>query len=117
LNSSGSDIAENYCVQLKAAAFEEIELPSGGTASVFGVLTEDAPGTGRGANVRRNIQVDGMATIVAGAAVAIGDLVMPTSAGKVITRTGTNSIVGEAKTAALADGDLIEVELKLQVGA
>ena len=62
-------------------------------------------------------QVGGLAKIEAGAAVAVDALIMPTTGGKGITRTGTNSIFGMAKTAAAADGDIIEVELLIQQGA
>jgi hypothetical protein len=117
LNTSGSLIEKYYLVQLKAGAFEEIELPGSATAAVDGVLLEDAPITGRLVDVRRSYQTDGMAVCIAGAAIAVNALVMPTTAGKVVTRTGTNTIVGKAKTAATADGDEIEVELMLQVGA
>lgn len=117
LNTTGSDMAQYLCVQLKAGAFEEIELPSGSTAVVAGVLTEAAPGTGIAAAVRRNYQTSGMAVCISGAAIAANALVMPTTAGKVVTRTGTNTIVGQAKTAATAADQPIEVELKLQVGS
>lgn len=116
-NTTASDLDRYLCVQHKSGAVEEIELPSGGTATVAGVLMEDAPGTGVQADLMRSYQVAGMAVCIAGAAITANDLVMPTSAGKVITRTGTNTIVGVAKTAATADGDEIEVELKLQVGS
>jgi len=48
---------------------------------------------------------------VAGAAISVGDLVMPSgaTAGQVLTRTATNSVVGTALTAAALIGESVQV--------
>jgi hypothetical protein len=89
---------------------DAVEATATTNGKVIGVSTEampDADGVGR------TIQVADRAKIEAEAAIAVGALVMPGTAGKVVTRTGTNTIIGEAKTAASGDGDIIEVELNL----
>ena len=67
------------------------------------------------------IQVDGVAKVLAGAAITVGDLVeVGAVAGKVTSYTDTvtyvqnerNAIVGRAIKAAAADGDSIEILLQ-----
>ncbi|MEE9395170.1 MAG: capsid cement protein [Planctomycetota bacterium] len=114
-NFSGAAIAINRLVNTDptpsvAGRGDAIVAQATSNGTVLGVTTEAAPDAD---GVGRTIQVRDRALCVAGAAITVGDLVMPTTAGKVLTRTGTNTIVGEAKTAALADLDIIEVELNL----
>ena len=113
LNESGTDIGA-FLVVSWDTTFEQVVLPAAQASPMAGVTTEVFTD---GDGVRYTLQTEGMAKCTAGAAISIGDEVMPETTGKVNTRTGTKSIVGTAKTAAAADGDIVEVELKLQVGA
>ncbi len=109
-NDTGSTIAANRFVIGATTGERQIALP--------GAVTDDLAGVTMAAiadNAWGDIQKSGTAVVTAGAAVAIGDRLMPTTTGKAITWTaagGANAAVGgRAVTAAAADGDLIEVEL------
>jgi len=113
LNNSGADIGAYLCIS-RDSTLNEVILTSGGNVQIDGTTTEtftDADG------VYYTYQTEGVAKCTASAAVTIGALVMPDAAGKVLTRTGTNSIVGTALTSSTVDGDIIEVELLRQMGA
>jgi hypothetical protein len=114
-NDSGTDIEAYRCVTEDVSeGTDSVEVQATANGSVLGITTEtftDADG------VYRTYQCRDVALCEANAAITKGDLVMPATAGRVATRTGTNTIVGKAKTAAAAQGDIIEVELDLQTGA
>lgn len=55
------------------------------------------------------VQVGGIAKIEAGAAITAGDKVMTDTAGRAITHTGTNNVLGVAMEAASGAGDRISV--------
>jgi len=63
------------------------------------------------------VRCEGIAQVVAGAAITAGALVMPTTAGKVITQTAAKPQLGQALTAAAADGDRILVLLSRALNA
>jgi len=113
LNNTGTDIAAYLCVVLDTTE-DQVTLTGGSTAATAGVTTEvftDADG------IRYTYQISGRAICRASAAPGTaGDLVMPDGTGAVLTRTGTNSIVGRAVGDWVASG-LVEVDLALQVGA
>ncbi len=52
----------------------------------------------------------------AGAAVSIGDSVATDASGKAVTATTSDAILGQARSAAGADGEIISVELTLPYG-
>ncbi len=114
-NFSGTEIEAFRVVDTDATpsvagTTDAVEAQATTAGKVVGVTTETMPDAD---GVGRTIQVAGRAKIEAEAAIAVGALVMPGTAGKVVTRTGTNTPIGEAKTAAAADTDIIEVELNL----
>ena len=115
VNLSGTAIVINRLVNTDATpsvagTVDSVETQATANGKVIGVATEAMPDAD---NVRHTIQVADRALCVANAAIAVGALVMPAALGRVATRTGTNTIVGEAKTAAAAIEDIIEVELNL----
>lgn len=81
---------------------------TGATAAWLGVATTDAA---IGAKV--GITCGGVQELVAGGAIAVGAMVIPAAAGKVVTvGAGTfGQNVGIAMTAAAADGDKIRVKM------
>lgn len=115
VNYSGADIPafrviDTDATPSKATAHDAVEAQATTNGKVIGVTTEAFTDDD---DVYRTYQVSGRAKIEAEAAIAVGALVMPGTGGKVVTRTGTNTVIGEAKTAAAADTDIIEVELNL----
>lgn len=79
---------------------------------VYGVL-QNKPAAGQAANVMQ----DGVSKCKAGAAVAKGALIMTNASGKVITAaTAGSSIIGQAKEAAGADGDIIACAINCVAG-
>lgn len=57
------------------------------------------------------LETSGISKAVAGAAFAVGDLLMVTAAGKLVTCTAGNDAVAQALEAATADLDLVTVKL------
>lgn len=107
-NSSGSTIVLGSIVKLTTTE-DTIALPGASTDSCFGIVREDIADGAYG-----NIQTHGLAIIKAGGSVAVGDDIMPTTAGKGVTWSagaGTNAaLIGKANTAASAD-EYFECEL------
>ena len=115
INLSGTAVVINRLLDTDptpstAGAHDAIATQATANGKVIGVATVAMPDDD---GVYRTYQVNGRALCVANAAITVGDLVMPAALGRVATRTGTNTVVGEAKTAALAIEDIIEVELNL----
>ncbi|HET6496169.1 MAG TPA: capsid cement protein, partial [Thermoleophilia bacterium] len=111
LNATGTDIAAYLCV-IKDTTEDQVTLPAGSTAAIAGVTTEVFT-TDDG--VRYTYQTSGRAIVRAtAAAITAGDLVMPDATGAVLTRTGTNSILGTA-VGDCAASDLVEVDINILV--
>jgi len=110
-NRSGSAIATRTLVKLAGAdGVDCVETFAAAADHLYGVAMQ---GIADGAN--GDVQIRGKALCVAGAAVSAGDLLQGTTAGKVIlfaaSAGDTDTVVGQAITAAAADGDVLEVEL------
>ena len=107
---SGAAIGINRVVAISAA---NTVIVTAAIATVpLGVATTAATAAGELVTV----QQFGKVKCVASAAVTIGDELMPTAsgAGKVSTLAGaTARSIGQALTAATADGDVIEVQLNI----
>lgn len=103
-------------VDLSASQFLLARYTSTGTVEVnttagtkcIGVIN-DKPKAGDAVNIM-NI---GESKVIAGAAVAVGDLLQNDGSGRAITRTGTNEIVGVAMQAASGVG--VRIAMKLSV--
>lgn len=106
LNSTGSTIAKNRIVK-KSTAVDTIAPETDGTGTSLGVTMAAIPNGSAG-----DVQVQGRAIVEAGAAISIGDKVMGGTGGKGAVATAAKFYVGIANTAALVDGDLIEVDLQ-----
>lgn len=76
----------------------------------LGVLQNKPSAAGRACTVG----TDGVSKVVAGAAIAIGDLVASDGAGKARTAVTGDHVQGEAITASAADGTVISVMLQKQ---
>jgi hypothetical protein len=105
LNSTGTTIPVRRLVK-RSTTVDSIALAADGLGPYVGV-TMAAILTGYAGDV----QIAGRALVEAGAAVAIGALVMGGTSGKGITATAAKYAIGTANTAAAADGDIIEVDL------
>lgn len=95
-----------YIVQLDATG--KIEVGEGATDLLVGVL-QNTPAAGEQATYA----FTGVAKVIAGGTVAVGDLVTSDSNGKAVaTTTNKDVVIGRfIGTAAAASGDLIEVQL------
>ncbi len=116
LNSTGSDIAKNVFVELDADGDPNtIQLPTAG-GPAFGVVVASqvrvnvSPDVGIPDTEIGDIQVEGVAVVLAAGAIPVGSLVMVTAAGAVIVATATNTPVGKAVSTGV-DTELLEVEL------
>ena len=106
-NGTGGTLLQGTFVKLKTAPTykNEIEAATGNTDAYYGVLTADLATASYG-----DCQIEGVALVLGGEAVAVGVRVMPGAAGAGFTCTAGNSVVGIAVTlGALAT--LFEVEL------
>jgi predicted RecA/RadA family phage recombinase len=110
-NNTGSEIGAGLFVKLATTGDRHVILPAAVTDDLFGVTLRAIPAGEWG-----DIQVEGRARCVAGAALATpGIRLMPTTAGKVVTwtaATGANvAVAGTNVTTASADNDAVEVTL------
>jgi len=83
---------------------------AGNGANAEGVLQNAPDLLGKAASVA----VSGTSKVVAGAAIALNAKVASDAAGKAKTAASGNRVLGVAREAALADGDIISVLLKLE---
>jgi len=118
VKSYSTTLAAALVVKLDTSNKESGASPAGvvvtaaSTDMPFGVTVESfaSGGTGR-------VQCYGIAVCTAGAAITAGDVVMPTSSGKVITQTSAKPQVGIALHDAAADGDPVRVLLQIAKNA
>jgi hypothetical protein len=112
INEGAADISRGYIVKQGAAALG-CALSTSSSDRFKGVSLETMEGTTNGAKTR-SIQRSGIAMVVVGAAVSIGNALTTDGYGRAIPVTGTNqSVLGTALTAASTAGDEIAVELEL----
>jgi hypothetical protein len=112
INEGAADISRGYIVKYGSTQIG-CALATSSSDRFKGVSLETMEGTTAGAKTR-SIQRDGIAMVVAGAAVSIGDALTTDGYGRAIPVTGTNqSVLGTAQTAASTAGDEIGVELEL----
>ena len=96
-----------YIVQMDSSG--DMEVAEGATDLLLGVL-QDKPESGQAGTYRHT----GTTKVVASAAIAIGDWVTTTNAGKAVaTTTDKDIVIGKALEAAAADGDIIEIQLSI----
>jgi hypothetical protein len=92
----------------------DVILATATTVAPLGVA-QDGPASGPGQSVR--VRTIGESKVIAGGVIAVGDLVMVTTGGKVLVATAPGAtnffIVGRASSPAAADGDVITVQLML----
>jgi hypothetical protein len=108
LNLSGVTIPANR-ILVAGAAMDQVALAAAATASYYGV-SQGAIVSG----ITGDVQVDGKATIEAGAAVAKNVNVMSDGTGRAILATAGAFVIGRTVTAATASGQVLEVELASQ---
>ena len=101
-NGSGQFLA----VKLSTAADNTSLLATSGGEMIFGIL-QNTPVQGDSCDVA----IIGETKAVAGAAVTRGDLLMTDTAGRLITATATNHVIGQAKESAAAANVVFAVDL------
>lgn len=79
---------------------------------VFGIVLNDPR-----MNETATVAVQGVMKVMAGAAISIGAEVMTNASGRVITATADKRTIGEAMTAATANGEYVTVLLRSGVAA
>lgn len=99
-NTSGSAMVKGVIVKLKATPTEplEIDLEATNTGVIYGVTMNACAN-----NEAVDVQIRGIAEVLAGGTIAVGVRVMPTTGGKSLTATAGNSILGVAVTVGAAD--------------
>lgn len=111
-NYSSGGLRYGTLVKLNASGSAMDVIAASTNDQVLGVVGDD-PAAGPGEGVR--IITDGVAKILAGAAVSLGDLVSSDSTARVVTAAAAAAtskyLVGVALEAATAAGDLIAVKL------
>lgn len=105
---AGADLTAKqfFLVKLSTSADDTVLLAAANTDVVYGVLT-NKPNTGQAAEV----QIVGVAKVVAGAAFTRGDALMSDANGNAITKTSTNPIFGYALESAGGSGEIHSVRL------
>lgn len=92
-----------YCVEVDSAGKAAL---SGAGELVYGIL-QNKPTAADRAEVMRL----GVSKAVAGAAIAVGAEVASDAAGKIVTATTGDRVVGIAREAAAADGNIIAIDV------
>lgn len=117
LNTETGIIAKGTLVALTTGATDApLSVATAGAGVLtYGVAMEDIPGTttltGDPGPHWGNVQIEGKAIVLAGAAVARGAAVASNASGRAITAVSTNITAGQGIIPAAADGDFFEVEL------
>jgi hypothetical protein len=101
---AASDLSTHQFKMVVVNTAGRIEL-SGAGAAVDGVLLDKPNAAGK----HGDVQVDGIAKIVCGSAIAVGDLVASDASGVLDTAATTEYILGRALTATAAAGELCSV--------
>lgn len=104
---AAGDLSAKQYLFMKMSADNTVDTCAAITDVAVGVLQNDPSAAGKPATVA----VLGTTKVVAGGAIAVGDLVAPTAAGKAQTAASTQYPRGVALEAAAADGDVIEILL------
>lgn len=114
LTADGDLSAKQYHIVEKGTTAGQVSVCNSAGDVPYGVL-QNKPTSGQAAAV----MLDGTTKLVAGGAISVGDAVGTKSDGRGVTKTANNDhMIGRAKTASAADGDVIEVMLHIgQVGA
>lgn len=106
--------AVSACRILKAGADQDHAIHATAVASIFtGISEEDQPTVDKPFRVAH--RPGEIVRVEAGAAVAAGADLTSDANGRAVTAVSTNQIIGSAKNAATALGDLITVEIRYGV--
>jgi hypothetical protein len=105
---------KQYHILEKGAAAGQVDVCDNAADVPFGVQ-QNKPTAGQAVSY----MINGTSKVVAGAAVSIGDRVGTNGSGRAVAKTANNDwMIGIARTAAAADGEVIEVMLAIgQIGA
>jgi hypothetical protein len=106
LNSTGTTIAKHRIVKKATTAVDTITPAVDGTALPQGVTMAAILDGYAG-----DVQIEGRAIVEAGVAITIGQKITGGTGGKAAVATAAQYIIGEAASAASADGQLFEVDL------
>lgn len=107
LNSTGVTIAKHRIVKKATVAVDTITPATDGTALPYGVTMAAILDGYAG-----DVQVEGRAIVEASGVITIGQKITGAAGGKAAVASAANYIIGEAASAAGADGELIEVDLQ-----
>lgn len=106
LNSTGSDLPKYRIVKKHNVAVDAVQLATDGAALPYGVTMQPITNGFAG-----DVQIKGRAIVEASGAITIGQKVTGATGGKAAVASAANFILGEAASAAGADGELFEVDL------
>lgn len=104
---AGQDLSAHQFRFVTQAADGQVD-PTGAGAQATGVLQDD---NGDAAGKVVAVAVGGRSKVEAGGAVAVGDNVASDANGKAVTATTGDVILGVARSASSADGEIVSVEL------
>lgn len=108
LTSTDHSAMQFTVMQITTTAMQAVQATAA-TAAPIGVQMSVPASTSAGEPIEVATEHGQIVPIVAGAAVSVGDVLVTTTAGKVITKTGASYSVGVALTAASAANDLVAV--------
>lgn len=117
-NASGTDLVAGNLVKLDAANPVSATQPLPGVARTttdeypFGVCLEAIPNGKSG-----RVAIAGIAQVVASAAITAGATVQASTVGKVVTAAAAKPQIGQALTAAGADGDKLLIVISIAKNA
>jgi len=105
---AAGDLSTKQHLFVKVSASDTVDVCSGATDQVLGVLQNKPAAAGEAASVL----VQGVAKVIASAAINAGALVGTTNAGKAVTKAAdADKIAGIALTTVSNDGELVEILL------
>jgi hypothetical protein len=105
---SGADYSASQYLFVTVASDGEIDPVGTAGLPALGVLYNAPQAKG----IAAEVAIAGVAKVKAGAAFNAGVLIMSSAAGKAVTATSGNRILGMAVTAAAADGDIVSILLQ-----
>ena len=106
LNSTGSDLAKYRIVKKSSVAVDAVAYATDGAALPYGVTMQPITNGFAG-----DVQKEGRAIVEASGPITIGQKVTGATGGKGAVATAAQFYLGEAASAAAADGELLEVDL------
>lgn len=113
-NTGAADIIRGKILTPSTTEVDGCALATSATASFCGVSVETMQGSTNGV-ITRSAQISGVAAVIPGAQIAIGDKLTSDSTGRAVVATTGDTVVGTARTAASAAVTTFSLETAVEV--